>query len=101
MSTPSSPRRSTGCFREPATLDRAIELRAKNAAILAEVIEDGLNGILVDFFDVAGLSEKVIEALAQPEGFAHLHREARRTVRQRFDLARICLPRWRELIGTA
>jgi glycosyltransferase involved in cell wall biosynthesis len=32
-----------------------------------EVIEDGRNGMLRDFFDVAGIADAVIEALTEPK----------------------------------
>jgi len=66
-----------------------------------EVIEDGRNGVLRDFFDVAGIAEAAIEALAEPARFAALRQAARRTVKERFDLRSICLPRWLTLIDRA
>jgi glycosyltransferase involved in cell wall biosynthesis len=56
-----------------------------------EVI-DGRNGILVPFFDVEQLSERVIEALAHPRRFAQFRTEARRTAVEQFDVERKCLP---------
>ena len=63
-----------------------------------EVIEDGINGRLVDFFDVPGWSAALIEALAEPERFDHLRQAARRTVVERYDLRSICLPRLIEFV---
>ena len=40
------------------------------AAPVAEVIQDGVNGKLVDFFDVAGWSAALSDALARPEALA-------------------------------
>jgi glycosyltransferase involved in cell wall biosynthesis len=65
-----------------------------------EVIRHGENG-LVDFFDVNGLAESVTEALAVPARFAELRRAGRETVRRRYDLRRVCLPDWAELIRAA
>lgn len=58
-----------------------------------EVIEDGVNGWLTDFFDVAALSERVCDALDAGEALAQVRAAARQTVVDRYDLARVCLPR--------
>ncbi|MCB2135981.1 MAG: glycosyltransferase [Rhodobacteraceae bacterium] len=58
-----------------------------------EVIRDGVNGRLVDFFDVAGWSRSLCDALAAPEDAAPLRAAARETIRQGYDLKRNCLPR--------
>ncbi|QYK41885.1 MAG: glycosyltransferase [Paracoccaceae bacterium] len=57
-----------------------------------EVIADGVNGRLVDFFDVAGWSAALTEALAEPARFDPLRQAARATVLERYDLRGICLP---------
>ncbi|MCW6511433.1 glycosyltransferase family 4 protein [Lichenifustis flavocetrariae] len=67
-------------------------------APVEEVIEDGHNGLLVDFFDVAGLADRVNEALSKPERFRDLRRAARNTVLARYDLQSVCLPRQLALI---
>jgi glycosyltransferase involved in cell wall biosynthesis len=58
-----------------------------------EVIDDGVNGRLVDFFDVRAWSDALIEALAQPERLDHLRAAARQTIVERYDLRRQCLPK--------
>lgn len=58
-----------------------------------ELIEDGVNGRLVDFFDVEGWSALLTKALARPDRFADLRAAARATIVDRYDLRRICLPR--------
>jgi glycosyltransferase involved in cell wall biosynthesis len=58
-----------------------------------EVIEDGVNGRLVGFFDVAGWSAALTEALANPAAMAPLAAAGRATVRDRYDLRSVCLPR--------
>ena len=58
-----------------------------------EVIQDGVNGRLVDFFDVDGWSEALIECLAEPGRFAHLRRAGRQTIIDGYDLKTRCLPR--------
>ena len=61
-------------------------------APVEEVIEDGMNGSLVDFFDVPGWSAKLTEALADPEKFQPLRDAARQTALTRYD-QRILLPK--------
>jgi glycosyltransferase involved in cell wall biosynthesis len=69
-------------------------------APVEEVIVDGKNGVLVDFFDVQGLAKAVCEALAQPEKFRHLRRAARETVLARYDLRTVSLPRQLALLNS-
>ncbi len=57
-----------------------------------ELIEDGVNGRLVDFFDVKAWSAALIEALAEPRRFMPLREAARRTIIERYDLKTKCLP---------
>lgn len=65
---------------------------ASDTAPVREVIRHGENGLLVDFFDVAGWSRALTEALADPARFAPLRQAARRTVLDRYDLRTVCLP---------
>jgi glycosyltransferase involved in cell wall biosynthesis len=60
---------------------------------VGEVIRDGENGMLVDFFDVAGLSSALITALAEPARFAAMKVAARKTVLESYDLKTVCLPK--------
>ncbi len=62
-------------------------------APVAEVIADGVNGRLVDFFDIAGWSRTLAETLAEPERFRPLGAAGRQTVVERYDLRKVCLPR--------
>jgi glycosyltransferase involved in cell wall biosynthesis len=64
-----------------------------------EVIVDGRNGLLVDFFSPAKIAARVIEALDQPDRMAPLRAAARATVLRDHALAR-CLPRQLALIDT-
>jgi glycosyltransferase involved in cell wall biosynthesis len=57
-----------------------------------EVIEDGCNGFLVDFFSPEVIAAKVDEVLRQPKAYQSLRDRARRTVIEHYDLTRICLP---------
>jgi glycosyltransferase involved in cell wall biosynthesis len=63
-----------------------------------EVLRDGVNGRLVDFFDVQGWSDTLIEVLAYPDRFAPLRQAARQTVLDRYDLRGHCLPRMVEYV---
>src|SRR5688572_18442130 len=63
---------------------------ASRTAPVEEVIRDGENGLLVDFFSPEGIAARVDEALsmdAEP-----LRQRARQTVVERYDLRRVCLP---------
>ncbi len=64
-----------------------------------EVIEDGRNGLLVDFFSPAEIADRVVEALAHPARFATLRRAARWTALSRYSLAR-CVPQQLALLET-
>lgn len=66
---------------------------ASNTPPVAEAITDGVNGTLVDFFDVAAWSVTLTNALANPAQFLPLREAARQTALERYDLRRHCLPR--------
>ena len=61
-------------------------------APVEEVIRDGENGLLVDFFRPDEIAERVVAALESPAAFAPLRAQARRTVVEKYDLKSICLP---------
>lgn len=63
-----------------------------------EVIQADRNGVLVDFFDVEALAARVIDALANPDSYREIRRQARETILTRYDLKRHCLPRQLALI---
>lgn len=58
-----------------------------------EVIADGVNGRLVDFFDIAAWSDALIEALATPARFRLLREAARQTIVENYDFRRQSLPK--------
>ena len=62
-----------------------------------EVIEDGVNGRLIDFFDVKGWSTGLIEALANPDALQPLRAAARKTIQDRYDI-NMCLPKILDLV---
>jgi glycosyltransferase involved in cell wall biosynthesis len=70
----------------------ALVLGSRTAPV-EEVISDGQNGLLVDFFDVEGLATRAAEMLAQPERFRSMREQARRSVVERYSLRDQCLPR--------
>ncbi len=58
-----------------------------------EVIDDGHNGLLVDFFSAAGIADAIDRVLSHPDRMADMRARARQTVIEHFDLTRFCLPR--------
>ena len=71
---------------------------ASNTAPVREVMDDNLNGLLVDFASPMALAERVDEALANREGLRKVRERARQTVIERYDLATVCLPQQLALI---
>jgi len=67
-------------------------------APVEEVIRDGKNGLLVDFFSPQEIAGQVLAVLAEPNRFAALRQQARQTIIDGYDLKRICLPRQLALI---
>jgi glycosyltransferase involved in cell wall biosynthesis len=65
---------------------------ASRTAPVEEVIVHGHNGLLADFFSPEEIACRVDEALRRPDGARDLREAARRTVVERYDLERACLP---------
>jgi glycosyltransferase involved in cell wall biosynthesis len=65
-----------------------------------EVIRDGENGLLVDFFSTAAIADAIDRVLAHPDRMQALRRKARQTIIDRYDLRRVCLPRHLALIDS-
>ena len=63
-----------------------------------DVISDGVNGRLVDFFDTEGLAKAIAAVLADPTAQTPLRQAARRTAVERFDLQTVCLPQQLALV---
>ena len=74
-------------------------LVASDTAPVREVITDGKNGYLTDFFSPERLADKVATILAIPDAQKELRVQARNDVRFRFDLNKICLPNWINIIS--
>jgi len=62
-----------------------------------EVLEDGVNGLTVDFFSHRKLANRIEEALDAPDEMRALRKAARATAVAQFDLKRRVLPRWERL----
>jgi glycosyltransferase involved in cell wall biosynthesis len=62
-----------------------------------EVIKDGENGLLVDFFAPKQMADRIDEALDHPNRMADLRVKARQTILDGYDLAKL-LPKHLELI---
>lgn len=71
---------------------------ASRTGPVEEVIEHGRNGLLVDFFDGAGLADQVCAVLEHPGKYLPLASRARETVVQRYNLRTICLPAQASLV---
>jgi glycosyltransferase involved in cell wall biosynthesis len=63
-----------------------------------DVITDGVNGHLVDFFDAEALARRIAAVLADPARQRPLRAAARRTVVRHFDLHTVCLPQQLALV---
>ena len=70
---------------------------ASNTPPVAEVISDGRNGLLADFFSPEEVAERVVEALSESDRMDQIRHAARDTVLERYALER-CLPKQLELI---
>jgi len=64
---------------------------ASRTAPVQEVIRDGENGLLVDFFSAEQIAARVDEALSMKDSRL-LRERARGAVIERYDLKRVCLP---------
>jgi glycosyltransferase involved in cell wall biosynthesis len=67
-----------------------------------EVIRDGENGQLVDFFDIECLAEAITRVLTRKDEIvsADIRSAARETVITRYDLNTVCLPGYLDLLRT-
>ncbi len=66
---------STGCL-----------IVASDTPPVREVLEDGINGLFVDFFSPQSIAERIIEALDHLPQMANLRTQARQTILERYDL---------------
>lgn len=75
-----------------------IAIVASDTGPVREVLSHGNTAYLVDFFDVGGWSEALINALAEPEVGRRIGAAAREHVVKNYDLMRKCLPAQIEFI---
>jgi len=68
---------------------------------VAELIEHGATGLLVDFFDTNAWSKQLIEVLENPDEFTHIRQAARQHVVENYDLSAVCLPRLLSILGVS
>lgn len=64
-------------------------LVASDTAPVKEVIKDGQNGLLVDFFSPQQVCDRIQEALDHPDGMVELRANARQTIQKTYDLAKL------------
>ncbi|MEA5504192.1 glycosyltransferase family 4 protein [Halotia wernerae UHCC 0503] len=77
---------STGCL-----------VLGSDTAPVTEVIQDGKNGLLVDFFSPRKIADRINEVLNHPTHMAEIRANARKTVLERYALANL-LPQHVQLI---
>jgi len=68
-------------------------LVASNTEPVQEVVINGTNGELVDFFNHGKLAEKVISLMNDPAKRRKLSKKARQTIIENYDLETVCLPK--------
>lgn len=62
---------------------------ASNTQPVLEVIEDNKNGLLTDFFDVAGLAKKIEYALDNPDKVKKIKENARKIVVEKYQVNKV------------
>ncbi len=67
-------------------------LIASDTQPVQELISDGENGLLVNFFDSHQIAEKIASILSDPTGFYEMRSKSRRTIVENYDLFSKCLP---------
>jgi len=75
----------------------ACTIVSSNNAPVNEVVEDGVTGKLVDFFDSSALAEQILLLLKDRQLAKKLGEQARQIVTQRYD-KKHCVKQWKNLI---
>ena len=65
---------------------------ASDTAPVREMVRQGENGLLADFFNVEALADQAAKVLDAPGDYKHLGRAGVEMVRERYSLE-VCLPR--------
>ncbi|HEV2602651.1 MAG TPA: glycosyltransferase [Microvirga sp.] len=78
-------------------MSTGVLLLGSDTAPVREVVTDGFNGLLVDFFDPDKIASRIGEALDRQDKYAPLREAARRTVLERYDADNL-LPCHRQLM---
>ena len=76
-------------------------LVASDTDPVREVVRDGENGLLVDFFDSGALADRICEALERPDAFAGVREGARRTAVEHYSASHLVPLRARLLEAVA
>jgi glycosyltransferase involved in cell wall biosynthesis len=63
-----------------------------------EIVNDGENGLIVDFFSPTAIADKVDTILDHPTRMRHLRDAARRTAVSKYDFKTVMLPCWLSLM---
>jgi glycosyltransferase involved in cell wall biosynthesis len=67
-------------------------------APVEEVIRDGENGLLVDFFSPEEICDRIYQVLDHPDRMQTLRHQARQTILEHYDLKQVCLPQQLNLV---
>lgn len=70
---------------------------ASNTPPLREVMQDGKNGLLVDFFDTEAIANRIEEALNHPDRFQEMRTQARATILEHYAQSKL-LPKHVQLL---
>jgi glycosyltransferase involved in cell wall biosynthesis len=70
-----------------------------NTPPVLEVLRNGVNGLVVDFFSASKIADRVDEVFEDADRMAEIRRRARQTAVEGFDLKTRQLPNWEALIG--
>lgn len=62
---------------------------ASDTAPVKEVIQDGFNGILTDFYNIDSMVLKINSVLNEPEKFSNLRISARKTIKEKYELQKL------------
>jgi glycosyltransferase involved in cell wall biosynthesis len=64
-------------------------LIASRTPAVTEVIQDGVNGLLADFFSPQEICDRILEVLNHPDKMAEIRAKARETILERYDLSQL------------